>query len=457
MLKRISAWLKPRQSDYNVSISVSPNHPMIKVSCAIDWNFLGSLASARRAEVKSHLGGPNPHTRELLGALLVRIMESCTLRKAEDLIHHYAPARLLCNLQLSNWSPNFRTISDFELMLGEQTLQKMNTYVLEVAQGLGFANIKGLCSDTTAQEAQIPHPTEVGLMSSFAKSIEAGIEVLGTKAGELRDIITSKIDDLKKHVRKYRLFAKTAEVQKVVTQKIMTSTFQILKLIKKIPAMCDGGATLKKLKKAEKKVIDRFVNLSATMEDLMPQIAYFLKTGKVTRGKIISLFLEGIHSIVRGKSGKKVEFGLKWGINQIRGGYISLFLMSKVTGEADYAVQAVKHHIALFGQPPKDFGYDRGGWSSKHLEKIRELGVKNIAVAPKGKAQWLVTEKKQNLMVKERAQVEGKIGTLKSIGFNKPHAKSTSAMVRAAHRAELRFNISKLIRDCAAKEIKRAA
>ena len=185
------------------------------------------------------------------------------------------------------------------------------------------------------------------------------------------------------------------------------------------------------------------------MADLMPQINYFLTTGKVASNKIISLFLENVRSIVRGKVGKNVEFGIKWGINQIRGGYISLFLMSQPCGEADYAVRAVEHHIAMFGKAPQEFGYDRGGWSEQHLKKIKKLGVKKIAVSPKGKANWLVSKRCQTRMVNERAQVEGKIGTLKSIGFNKPHVKTSSGMLRAAHRAELRFNLSKLLRDTA--------
>lgn len=82
-----------------------------------------------------------------------------------------------------------------------------------------------------------------------------------------------------------------------------------------------------------------------------------------------------------------VDAGLKWGINQIRGGYVSLFMCADMmVCDASYAVQSVKAHIRIFGQPPRDFGFDRAAWSQEHKEEIRELGVKNLGIAPKGQA-----------------------------------------------------------------------
>lgn len=126
-------------------------------------------------------------------------------------------------------------------------------------------------------------------------------------------------------------------------------------------------------------------------------------------------------------------------------------------GEADYMVQSVKEHIALFGKAPKDFAYDRGGWSEPHLKIVEDLGVKRSAVAPKGKAHWKVSNRCKDQMVRERAQVEGVIGTLKHTGLNKPNAKTTPGMIRAGHRAGVRFNLMKVIRDAKAAEEKKKA
>jgi hypothetical protein len=46
------------------------------------------------------------------------------------------------------------------------------------------------------------------------------------------------------------------------------------------------------------------------MTKLIPQIRYWIKTGFVAANKIISVHIPELYSIVRGKAGKKVEFGL---------------------------------------------------------------------------------------------------------------------------------------------------
>ena len=59
--------------------------------------------------------------------------------------------------------------------------------------------------------------------------------------------------------------------------------------------------------------------LSDLMKALFPQILHFLTTGFVAPKKIIHLQMSEMYSIVRGKAGKSVEFGIKWGISRIDG------------------------------------------------------------------------------------------------------------------------------------------
>lgn len=425
-----------------VPILLDPEHPMVKLCGILDWDTLIEIASQRRKKVITSLAGAKPHLRANVGAVVVRVMKSCTLQEAEDLICNYLPARYLCNLHESDWTPDFRTLWDFETMLGEEGLNEINVHVLKKAQENRFLDVRGLCSDTTAQEAKIPHPTEVGLMNSLAKSTEKAMGVLGRKAGLIKGKILSKIVTIKKLVRKYRLFAKTKEVRKEVTQEILKLSRDLTDKIGKCLDQMKGS-----FKGHQKTAQARLQRLRDIFQKLSPQIAYFLKRGKVARDKIISLFQTDLRSIVRGKAGKKVEFGIKWGVNQIRGGYISLFRMEGKNSEQEYAVEGVRHHIKLFGEAPGEYGYDRGGWSAPHIEKIEKLGVKRVAVAPKGKTNWRVSDRCKKRMVNERAQVEGKIGTTKHYGLNKPEARTTSGMYRSARRAELRFNLTRFMKD----------
>jgi len=77
------------------------------------------------------------------------------------------------------------------------------------------------------------------------------------------------------------------------------------------------------------------------------------------------------------------------------------------------------------------------------------MGIKYIGVAPKGKTPWEISKTKQELVKRERAQVEGSIGTIKSqsYGFNKPNVRSIAAMESCGHRSILGFNLRKLIKE----------
>ena len=156
---------------------------------------------------------------------------------------------------------------------------------------------------------------------------------------------------------------------------------------------------------------------------------------------------------MRGKVGKAVEFGLRWGLTRHRGG----FLLAKVAmnrldlQDSKYAVQAVDDHMALFGKAPRAYAYDRGGYSKSNIQEIKKKGVKQVALAPRGKARWSVGGRVKKRLIKERALIEGGIGALKSgrYGFHRPAARSAEMMATCGQRAVLGLNLNKLVRGLA--------
>jgi hypothetical protein len=331
-------------------------------------------------------------------------------------------------------------------MLGEEGLSLFNQHILKNAEAHGFLDVSGLCADTTAQEAKIPYPNEVGLMGSFGKSIARSLSTLGQAAAGVKNKIKGKLRDLGQNLRKHRLFAKTKEARIKVGAKMSQLSKEVLHELGQLI-----GGISKNVSGKQKRAANHISDVYTTMMQLIGQIDYWIKTGWVTPEKIISLFQIDLRSIPRGKVGKTVEFGLKWGINQIRGGYVHIFMMKEMrSADYNYAVEAIREHIRIFGAPPTEFGFDRGGWSEPHMAEMKNLGVKRIGVAPKGKEPWKVSKNCEVRIKRERAQVEGTIGTMKHYGFNKPEERATPGMQRAARRAELRFNLGKYLRDLTA-------
>jgi hypothetical protein len=78
--------------------------------------------------------------------------------------------------------------------------------------------------------------------------------------------------------------------------------------------------------------------------------------------KIISVHIPQLYNIVRGKIGKEVESGLRWGITRLQSGYL-LATVSQDRHELldnKFVQKAVEDFIAVFGKAPRAFAYDRG-------------------------------------------------------------------------------------------------
>src|SRR5678816_65263 len=131
-----------------------------------------------------------------------------TYRDTEDQIRHYAPARYLSGLTETEWTPDANTMQDFEQLLGEDGIQRINEYAVKEAVSLGLCDPTVLSADTTVQEAAIPYPNEMGLMSTFL----AAVCVASRRAGKTLAAFAQKIkplwDKARRKLREYRVFGK---------------------------------------------------------------------------------------------------------------------------------------------------------------------------------------------------------------------------------------------------------
>lgn len=432
---------QPKQAN----IKIKSSHELVQLSDMAPWPEMIEIAMNMRVLKVKALVGPEPHYRELLGAVGMMAVRQITYRQAEDLIAHYAPARYLCNLMDSSWCPDHITIFDFTQMLGPDGMDQINRKFLNFANKIGILDSSTLMSDTTAQEAMIPHPTEVGLMKRFSDLAMKNIKKIAGKFSKIKSKVKAIVSKVKGLARNSHLFAKTKEQKIKVVKKLYHTTLELQNLLK----MClnQGAKYSANLKSKSAIEIQRLSNL---MNRLLPQIKYFMDTGFVAKKKIIHLQMPELYSIVRGKAGKSVEFGLKWGISRIDG-FVSGFLIDKGVHASDqkFCIESIKEHILIFGKAPEKFGFDRGGHSNINIKRAINLGVKHVGIAPTGKTSWSVSEKMAESIRCERAQVEGCIGNLKSkkYGFNKPNAKSVVAMQTYGHRSCLGFNLMKAVRE----------
>jgi hypothetical protein len=433
------------------TIPIGANHRLVILANEIDWtDFLMFVELIRLSKVKNAAGRP-PHLRAMVGALLLRAVRKLTYRETEDLIRYYAPARYLCGLTETDWTPDHNTICDFEKLLGEDGVKQINEYAVKWAVAEKLADPSVVVGDTTAQEAAIPYPHEMRLMAAFMNTAIAASKRSGGALKEFARKSRAALSLSAKKVREYRLFAKTKEARLRVMGEMMRIVEAVQsKLGRALRAAHAGQARLVKYGKVAQAKVARF---HEAMTTLLPQIAYWLRTGYVAKNKVINLFIPELYSIPRGKVGKDVEFGLTWGITRLRGGFLlaKMALHRKDLHDTRFAIQAVDDCKALFGRVPRAYAYDRAGWSAENVRALKKKGVKEVGLAPLGAAEWAVSKPVREKLVKERALVEAGIGTVKTprYGFNKPAARSVEKMGVCGQRALLGFNLGKLVRGLA--------
>lgn len=432
------------------AIEVDPNHSLVRITDLLDWDqLLDKVEDIRAARVKSRAGRP-PHLRALLGAVILRATKKMTYRETEDQIRYYAPARYLCGLSESEWTPDHDTIHEFTQSLGEDGVKLINEYVVKLAVVKKLADPRVVVGDITVQEAAIPYPNEMRLMAAFLTAVAAA----GARGGRvLQQFVSGSsdlIDSARAKIRGYHLFAHTKEMKDRVMLQVTRMVAGIQSRLGAALSRITGPSSSAKVNAAR----ERVSKLHGTMSTLLPQIRHWIRTGFVAKNKIISLQIPEAHSVVRGKVGKAVEFGFKWGFTRLAGGYL---LAKRGHNKLDvedkrFVVDAVDDVKALFGSVPTHYAYDRGGFSFEALKRLKERGVRHVAIAPMGKHPWLVSESVRRKMVMERALVEGGIGAVKSsrYGFNKPAARSARMMGVAGQLGVLGFNLNKLARETAA-------
>ncbi|MGO9445805.1 MAG: transposase, partial [Thiobacillaceae bacterium] len=245
---------------------MAKNHRLVHIADTLDWEELQQRAQQiRLAKLKNAAGQP-PHLRATLGAMVFMATRKLTYREAEDLIQYYAPARYLCGLTETSWTPDFTTIQDFTELMGEQGINLINQYVVQLAVKQKLADPTTLVADTTAQEAAIPYPNEMGLMSAFLRSAAAAGRKVGRGLKGFLQQTASQFQAAGQKAREYRLFAKTKE-SKV---RVMT---QMLTIIEKLnahlgKALGEAAAQGKKLRKYAIVAKSKLVQLHETMSKL---------------------------------------------------------------------------------------------------------------------------------------------------------------------------------------------
>jgi hypothetical protein len=434
-----------------VRVYVAYHHPLLQLKRALPWEALCEVMTRHwRQAGKNTDGRPGlPWDVALYVPLVVlMLVKNLNAREMEAYLAENVVARVFMGRQADPQAQirDHSNIARAYVALGKDGVDEITALILHVAKDLGFADVRLLSADTTAQELPIGYPNEPGILRGWAQRCGRALAKLKTRAVVGVEPALAQVQTILKTVKEHHLFAKGKQAKRQVLTRLLTEVGQ---LVVQTRVLVHG------LDKRRDRVTQHALTTLQTMHEvakrLIPQIVQWITTGVVAKGKILHAGVTQARALVRHKVGKDVEFGLPYLLSRLGGGYLFGTMIRGVVDESKMPLQALAGYRAIFGAhaTPALLVYDRGGYAAATLRALAREGVKAIGIQPKGQGVWCVAEAVRDTVRSERGKTEGIIGTLKTnkYGFNKPKERLWQTLEMAGPRSLLAFNLNKLMRD----------
>jgi len=434
-----------------VSIYVPHAHPLLQLKRALPWNALCEVMRRHWQRAgKNTDGRPGlPWDVALYVPLVVlMVVKHLNAREMEAYLAENVVARVFIGRQADPQGQirDHANIARAYGALGKDGVDEITALILHVAKALGFADVRSLSADTTAQELPLGYPNEPGILRGWAQRCGRALAKLKTRAVVGVDAALAQVQTILKTVKEHHLFAKGKQEKRQVLTRLLTEVGQ---LVVQTRVLVQGLSTRRD--RVTQHAIATLQTMHAVAKRLLPQIVQWITTGVVAKGKILHAGVTQARALVRHKAGKDVEFGLPYLLSRLGGGYIFGTMIRAVVDESKMPVQALAGYRAIFGAQatPALLVYDRGGYAAATLRALAREGVKAIGIQPKGQGAWCVAEAVRQTVRSERGQTEGIIGTLKTdkYGFNNPKERLWQTLEMAGPRSILAFHLNKLMRD----------
>jgi hypothetical protein len=451
----------PESSVKLVSIYVAEDHRLLQLKRALDWAALREVMVKHWQKAgKNVAGGPGlAWPVELYVPLLVLLsVETLDSRQMERYVAEKVVARLFLGLeeQLSPHVRDHSNIARAQAALGVEGWQEVNELIVGEAQRLGFGQPQILSSDTTVQEPAIGYPHEAGILQGVAQRVYRSLVKLKEQGSQAVTAGCEQAKEVFKTVKEYHLFAKTKEQKDQLLEQLLAQTAEMMAHSREVIKQFSGSGA--RVTQSAVRKLEQMVEVSGA---LLPQIWQWLQTGVVATGKILHAGITQARAVVKNKAGKRVEFGLKWLINRIEGGYVFGRVVAAQADEREMPIAALKDYQRVCGEKavPQMSVYDRGGSAPQTIRELQRQGVEKVGIQPRGKAKWSVAEADQQEVRSQRGKTEGVIGTLKSrkYAFNHRQERSNETLMAAGQRVMVCLNLNKLMRDIVGKEEKAKA
>ena len=279
-----------------------------------------------------------------------------------------------------------------------------------------------LLVDATCVPADIKYPTDLGLLNEAREKTEAVID-------QFHCWITEAAGSAQKKRRTYRQKARkqylsVAKQKKPGAKKIRKAIGQQLNYLKRnlghLVGMTESHpGMLGRLSRYDYKCLLVIHTLYEQQRQMHTQRVHSVPD------RIVSISQPHVRPIVRGKAGRKVEFGAKISMSHQKDGYVSLDTLSwDAYNESSDLPDQIEAYKRRFGYYPSSVHADRIYRTHENRKYCKDLDIR-MSGKPLGRPKKQTAENKSELKAeklrqrqdeRERIPVEGKFGNCKRKG-----------------------------------------
>ena len=451
------------QSD-NIVMHVSEQHPLIQLGQVLPWSELVEMILSDLKNTKNGFWwiGRKLKVRTHLGVYLLQQMFNKTDRQIEYDVKDNAAYQIFCGRNIvEHWhAPDHTKIEKFRSRLSQETQKRLANKIAHYAVKLGFADCSEVDIDSTVQEANMHYPADSCLLKKLG--------VMCNKAAHFFNKINVTEDfkvNMKKissTAREYFFLAKKA-AKSVKYEKLMDLLKVVAKEVKPIILACERlkEEVIKEMPWNQRRTIQQ---IRESARQYLKDVKTFVRKGYVVPTKRLSFHLKEVVCLIKGKLGKKYQFGRVFQLERLKGNFFIVGKCATPHMPDKAAIEPmIKEHENLFGKKRiKSLSTDKAYYSDKNERFLAKKGVEEIGIQRPGnikkKHPKSLSRVCQEKLANRRSGIEPLIGHLKQGGqLGRSRMKSDKTIEDSGYTAVLGFNMRQLIRHQQGKVGRKAA
>ncbi len=354
-------------------------------------------------------------SEEILRVLVVMFVESDSYRDVVVRIENSDFLRKFIGMGFCKPMMDFSFVSKAFGALSENTWKALNFSLAHYAKDTVCISGEKLRTDTTAYEANIHYPTDSSLLWDSFRVLSRTLRRAQKALPQLE--LKRRFHDNK--VKKLAFYiARNAKSTSKATQREVKRAYR--KLIERVRWIVGVSKDMQQRLEQAFCQVPQLSLYMPTVERIINQAERRIFDGEVVPAceKVYSLFEEHTELLVRGKAGKRVEFGHKVLLAQTGEKFISHYrVLPKREEDKDLVEETLEAHRNLFGKLPNVFSADKGFYGGAKKLKELEKKIETVSICKKGRRNETEKAREHSNEFRDgqrfRAGVEGSISVLK--------------------------------------------